>query len=35
LAVDQKSQIQALNRFQPVLPMLPGTPERRSHDDSR
>jgi transposase len=32
LAVDEKSQIQALNRFQPVLPMLPGTPERRSHD---
>jgi len=26
LAVDEKSQIQALNRFQPVLPMLPGTP---------
>jgi transposase len=32
LAVDEKSQIQALNRFQPVLPMLPGTPERRTHD---
>jgi transposase len=32
LAVDEKSQIQALNRFQPVLPMLPGVPERRSHD---
>ena len=32
LCVDEKSQIQALNRFQPVLPMLPGTPERRSHD---
>ncbi len=32
LAVDEKSQIQALNRFQPVLPMLPGTPQRRSHD---
>jgi transposase len=32
LAVDEKSQIQALNRFQPVLPMLVGTPERRSHD---
>ena len=30
LAVDEKSQIQALNSFQPVLPMLPGTPERRS-----
>ena len=32
LAVDEKSQIQALNRFQPILPMMPGTPERRSHD---
>ncbi len=32
LAVDEKSQIQALNRFQPVLPIMPGTPERRSHD---
>ncbi|MHB8244863.1 MAG: IS630 family transposase [Acidimicrobiales bacterium] len=28
----EKSQIQALNRFQPILPMMPGTPERRSHD---
>ncbi len=32
LCVDEKAQIQALNRFQPILPMLPGTPERRSHD---
>ena len=32
LCVDEKSQIQALNRFQPVLPMMPATPERRSHD---
>jgi transposase len=32
LCVDEKSQIQALARFQPVLPMLAGTPERRSHD---
>lgn len=32
LCVDEKSQIQALNRSQPILPMLPGTPERRSHD---
>jgi len=32
LCVDEKSQIGALNRFQPILPMLPGTPERRSHD---
>jgi len=32
LCVDEKSQIQALDRFQPILPMLLGTPERRSHD---
>lgn len=32
LCVDEKSQIQALNRTQPILPMLPGTPERRTHD---
>ncbi len=32
LCVDEKSQIQALNRAQPILPILPGTPERRSHD---
>jgi transposase len=32
LCVDEKSQIQALNRFSPILPMMPGTPERRSHD---
>ena len=32
LCVDEKSQIQALNRFQPILAMMPGTPERRSHD---
>jgi transposase len=32
LCVDEKSQIQALNRFQPILPMMPGTRERRSHD---
>src|SRR5271169_5316538 len=35
LCVDEKSQIQALNRFQPILPMMPGTPERRSHDYTR
>ena len=29
LCVDEKSQIQALDRTQPVLPMLPGMPERR------
>jgi len=32
LCVDEKSGIQALDRSQPVLPMIPGTPERRSHD---
>ena len=32
LCVDEKSQIQALERKAPVLPMLPGTPERRTHD---
>jgi hypothetical protein len=32
LCVNEKSQIQAFNRFQPILPMMPGTPERRSHD---
>lgn len=30
--VDEKTQIQALERSQPVLPMRPGQPERRSHD---
>ena len=32
LCVDEKSQIQALDRSQPVLPMQPGMPERRTHD---
>lgn len=32
LSVDEKSQIQALDRSQPVLPMRPGQAERRSHD---
>ncbi|MGO8896650.1 MAG: IS630 family transposase [Streptosporangiaceae bacterium] len=32
LCVDEKSGIQALDRSQPVLPMMPGLPERRSHD---
>src|SRR6201999_3134014 len=31
-AVDEKPQIQALQRTAPVLPMIPGVPERRSHD---
>jgi transposase-like protein len=32
LCVDEKSGIQALDRSQPVLPVMPGVPERRSHD---
>ncbi len=35
LCVDEKSQIQALDRSQPVLPMRPGQPARRSHDYKR
>ena len=35
LCVDEKSQIQALDRSAPVLPMMPGMPERRSHDYAR
>ena len=30
LSIDEKSQIQALDREQPVLPMVPGVPERRT-----
>ena len=32
LCVDEKTQIQALNRTAPVFPMLPGTPARATHD---
>ena len=32
LSIDEKSQIQALDRTQPMLPMQPGLPERRTHD---
>jgi transposase len=32
LCVDEKSQIQALDRTQPLLPLAPGLPERRTHD---
>jgi transposase len=32
LCTDEKSQVQALDRSQPVLPMMPGMPERRTHD---
>jgi transposase len=35
LCVDEKSQIQALDRSQPVLPMMPGMPQRRTHDYRR
>jgi hypothetical protein len=32
LCTDEKSQVQALDRSQPVLPTMPGMPERRTHD---
>lgn len=32
LCVDEKSQVQALGRSQPILPMMPGTPARATHD---
>lgn len=32
LSVDEQSQIQALDRTQPVLPIAPGIPERQTHD---
>lgn len=35
LCVDEKSQIQALDRTQPLLPMRPGQVERRTHDYER
>jgi transposase len=35
LCVDEKSQIQALDRTQPLLPMRPGQAERHSHDYKR
>src|SRR2546421_335915 len=35
LCVDVKSQIQALDRTTPILPMLPGTPQRATHDYKR
>ena len=35
LCVDEKSQIQALNRTQPILPVRPGLPERATHDYKR
>ena len=35
LCVDEKSQVQALNRTEPILPMAPGVPARQSHDYER
>jgi transposase len=35
LSVDEKSQIQALDRTQPILPLRPGVPERQTHDYER
>lgn len=35
LCVDEKSQIQALDRTQPTLPLRPGLPERQTHDYKR
>src|SRR5918996_4706799 len=35
LCVDYKTQVQALDRTAPVLPLIPGTPERRTHDYKR
>ena len=35
LCVDEKTQVQALDRTAPVLPLLPGTPQRATHDYRR
>ena len=35
VCVDEKTQVQALDRTQPVLPLLPGTPQRATHDYHR
>jgi transposase len=35
LCVDEKSQVQALNRTEPILPLGPGIPARQSHDYER
>jgi transposase len=32
LCLDEKSQVQALNRTAPILPILPGVPEKQTHD---
>ena len=35
LCIDEKSQIQALDRTAPILPLRPGLPERQTHDYKR
>lgn len=35
LCVDEKTSVQALDRTSPVLPLMPGVPERRTHDYKR
>jgi hypothetical protein len=35
LSVDEKSQVQALDRTQPMLPVRPGLPASRTHDSVR
>lgn len=35
LCVDEKTQVQALDRTAPILPLLPGTPARQTHDYTR
>ncbi len=35
LCVDHKSRIQALDRTAPILPLMPGVPQRRTHDYKR
>ena len=35
LSIDEKTQIQALNRTQPILPLRPGVPARQTHDYER
>jgi hypothetical protein len=35
LWVDEKTGVQALDRTAPILPLLPGTPQRQTHDDTR
>jgi len=35
VCVDEKTQIQALDRTAPILPMRPGVPEKQTHDYKR